>query len=149
MELDSIPLLLEPVVGHSLWFPCASWQKLQTQHLQLRQLPWKHRDGKGAAGVSQHGKMSFPSTSPISLAVFGSCSAHTEEVAMPGSCCVSSCVWIPSDFVGSRAIPPRVGHRAPVGLVESPQSCVYPRVCCCQTSFYPPHPPSSFHNPTV
>lgn len=145
--MGSIPLLVV-----SLCF-----MKLQPQHLHLSELPWKHR-GMGKVLQVCPSMEQCPALPPphqpgwgrsSTWAVSVSCSIHKEEEEMPGCCWVSSCVWIPLDFVGSRAIPPCVGPVALIGLVGSPQSCVFPRVCCCQTSFYPPHPSSSFVNPSV
>lgn len=48
---------------------------------------------------------------------------------------------LPSNFVALGAVSPRApGPVAVIGLMESPQLFAFPRVCCCQTSFFPPTP---------
>lgn len=72
MELGSIPFLLETVVGtHEAPNPASAswWSALEAQ-----------RDGKDAACVSQHGAISIPSTSCISLV--GNRAAHLGRVCL-------------------------------------------------------------------
>lgn len=155
MELGSVPFLLEPAVGTHCDFTVLHGRSSKPSISMMS--PGSTEMGKMLHVCPGTGQSPFlpPPTSAWLVteqhtwAVSVSCSIHRKKVEMPGCCCVSSCGWIPLDFVGSRAISPCVDHVALIGLVESPRSCVFPRVCCCQTSFYPPHPSSSFVNPWV